>query len=138
MSFYVGQVVTVHPSIMDVGRYGGVTLNNNMLRMKGSKMIISAMDARINRYLVAENRFTWTQEMLIDWEEFSMPSPWVCNDCGEHMDASEGTYWVNGLRVCQDCFEDRYAICNICGMVYSRDDETYIDGHGSICPTCLS
>ena len=138
MSFCIGQAVTVHPSITAVGRYGGILMNSDMLRMKGRRMIIEGMNASINDYVIAENPFLWTQEMLIDWGEFSMPMPWVCSDCGEHMAASEGAYWVNGLRVCQNCFEESYFQCAICETAYNRDNGTYIEGTGVVCPTCLS
>ena len=65
MSFIIGQAVTVHPSIMAIGRYGGVHLNVDMLRMKGLKMTIDVMNESINRYLVAENPFMWTAQMMI-------------------------------------------------------------------------
>lgn len=54
-----------------------------------------------------------------------------CADCGEPVD-EDNAYFVDGEYYCRDCV--RY--CERCDE-YHRDEETYVDGYGYVCNSCL-
>ena len=56
-----------------------------------------------------------------------------CDACGRRIYLNDA-YWVHGdLSVCEQCFENEYTQCDICGeyfykeeVVYDRDSELYL------------
>lgn len=135
MSFVTGQAVTVHPSITTCGYYGGIYLNSTMLESKGRKMTVSANSG--TRYLMRETPFTWTDEMLMSWEDFAVHGEWTCHNCGSLQEEHEGGFWVNGHKICQDCYDAEYSTCDCCGGVFVTDDGEWSEGEQeTVCPTC--
>ena len=56
---------------------------------------------------------------------------YTCAHCGERMDEDD-VCWIDGDAYCRDCCH----YCECCGE-YHRDDETYIEGYGYVCESCL-
>ena len=65
-----------------------------------------------------------------------------CEICGSALGVYEDdTFQLDGMRVCEDCFEERAVYCNECGDEYDKDSEEviYDDIEGEFyCRHCYS
>ena len=64
-----------------------------------------------------------------------------CTNCGELLDV-ETMHEVDGNYYCEDCFDDLFTVCEICGRVIKNEDATLInngcDDEKYVCRECLS
>lgn len=71
---------------------------------------------------------------------------WRCEDCGEYQPEDANKYCVDGLCICQDCYENHTLTCDCCGethyfksninqMEFIIDDDDNTD-YLNLCETC--
>lgn len=59
-----------------------------------------------------------------------------CKDCGKFVSAKDGKI-VNGEFICDECLNENYFKCDICGKYHKKDDMCYIeDTQECICTEC--
>lgn len=60
-----------------------------------------------------------------------------CSRCGKWEVTDSSYYLSNGDYVCEDCYNDYYATCEYCGVIYNRGD-CYKTADGNyVCEDCL-
>lgn len=60
----------------------------------------------------------------------------ICKICGEMIPLKDGQVY-DGEFYCQDCFDEEFTTCDICGVVVPRDECRYSDSYGMICDSCF-
>lgn len=60
-------------------------------------------------------------------------------ECGVNPDGGDGSNYIDGVWVCESCYNDCYSYCGHCNEDYNHDNITFteVDGHG-YCENCIS
>lgn len=60
----------------------------------------------------------------------------ICKDCGKFVSAKDGKI-IDGEFICNECLDEDYFKCDICGEYHKKDDMYYIeDTKETICAEC--
>lgn len=55
----------------------------------------------------------------------------LCKECGMPIKESS-SYNIEGKYICEDCFEEKYSICDRCGKIFKIEE----NNKDSLCPSC--
>jgi hypothetical protein len=58
-----------------------------------------------------------------------------CDNCGDRVHTERGTDLPDGQFLCQDCFNETYAICWECGNIHNKEDMYKFESHWD-CDPC--
>ncbi len=64
---------------------------------------------------------------------------YICEDCGDSCYELRTAYDNHGneIRVCDECLDENYQYCEICGRYHANENMNYVDNR-NICDSCLS